>query len=381
MAKPTKYNNDIKKIIRHVFVLLLTIGMGLLIYVVLSQVSDFLTSHNFKSDFVNQLTLLLGKVWLPWVALSPLVVIIALRFPISPNSWPKLMLGHFVMLLILSLLHGLAISYYHHYFGLADELRHAYLPIQHIGHFLFGSSFFLFNLIIYMIFIASFNLRSFYNIAQQKDLETIRLSHKLTESKLLTLRMQINPHFLFNTLNVISVLILKKDNDKANDMIDRLSAFFRQTLDDSSGHWVTLQKELDMTSQYLDIEKLRFGDRLTVIENYAPEVLSTEVPSMILQPLVENAVRHGLEEKEEPGTLTIECMRLADRLLIQIKDDGVGCTFEKDANFHHGIGLTNVKQRLEQMYGTDHVFSLSGKPERGVTVSIELPLNRKGALR
>ncbi len=359
------------------FVLLLTIGIGLLIYVVLSQLSGLLTMHHFQSTFTSQLKFLLGKVWLPWVVLSPLVAMIALRFPISPNGWPKLMLGHFVILLFLSLLHGLVISYYHHYYGLADTLRESYLPIQHIGHFLFGSSLFLFNIIIYMIFVASFNLRSFYNTAQQKDLETIRLSHKLTESKLMTLRMQINPHFLFNTLNVISVLILKKDNDKANDMIDRLSVFFRQTLDESSGHWVTLQKELDMTSQYLAIEKLRFGDRLTVVENYSPEVLSTEVPSMILQPLVENAVRHGLEEKEEPGTLTIECMRLADRLLIQIKDDGVGCTFEKDSNFRHGIGLTNVKQRLEQMYGTDHVFSFTGKPEHGVTVTIELPLTTK----
>ena len=169
------------------------------------------------------------------------------------------------------------------------------------------------------------------------------MSQKLTESKLRALRMQINPHFLFNTLNVISVLILKQDNDKASDMIERLSVFFRQTLDDSAGHWVTLQKELDMSSQYLEIEKLRFGERLTVIEHYDPEVMETPVPSLILQPLVENAIRHGLEEKEEPGTLQIECLRLADRVLIQVKDDGVGCSFDKDASFRQGIGLSNVK--------------------------------------
>ena len=161
-------SSDIKKVMRQVVVLLMTIAVGLLIYVCLSQLSGWLTMHQFESNFIGQLTFLLGKVWLPWVVLSPLVAFIALRLPISPERWPWLLFCHFLLLLLLSFLHGLAIAYYHHHFAMGDTMREAYQPIQHIGHFLFGGSLFLFNIIIYMIFIASFNLRSFTTLPSKK---------------------------------------------------------------------------------------------------------------------------------------------------------------------------------------------------------------------
>ncbi len=250
-----------------------------------------------------------------------------------------------------------------------------YLPWQHIGHFLFGDSIFLYNAIVYTVLIASFNLRNFYNIAQQKELAASQLGLKLTESQLKTLRMQVNPHFLFNTLNSISVLVMKKENAKATEMIELLSGFFRQTLEDSKSQWVALETELEMTSQYLAIEQVRFGDRLTVIEKIAADTLKISVPSMILQPLVENALRHGLGEKEEPGVLVIECKRLADRLLIRITDDGAGCVFGGDKGVEMGVGLTNVQERLNHLYGDNHVIELLGKPGKGVAISIEIPVH------
>jgi LytS/YehU family sensor histidine kinase len=189
--------------------------------------------------------------------------------------------------------------------------------------------------------------------------------------------MQINPHFLFNTLNVISVLVMKQDNAKAGEMIERLSVFFRQTLEESSEQYLPLQQELDVIDQYLAIEELRFGDRLQIRRNFDPEALSALVPVLILQPLVENAIRHGLGEKLDAGVLSLECKRVADRLLIRIIDDGVGCSFSTNTGFTPGIGLSNVQQRLQQMYGNDHVFNLSGETGQGVTVSIEIPFTRQ----
>jgi two-component system, LytTR family, sensor kinase len=366
---------DNKNVFRHTFVLLLSIAVGLVCYVILSQISGHLTIHDFESNPIGQLQTLLLKSWVPWAILSPLVVFIARRFPISPNNWLSLIFIHLIFLLLVSLIHGAMISYHYHFLEDMNDYMATFLPWQHIGHFLFGDSLFLFDVIIYTAFIASFNLRNFYNIAEQRVLEAENLAYKLTESKLHALRMQINPHFLFNTLNVISVLVMKKENDKASDMIEKLSVFFRQTLDESSEQLVPLKKELDMISQYLSIEQLRFGDRLIVEERYNNDVMLVPVPSMILQPLVENAVGHGLGEKEEAGKLIIECKRLTDKLLIQIIDDGVGCTFEQDPNFKAGVGLTNVKQRLQQMYPGRHVFKLQGAAGKGVTISIEIPID------
>ena len=168
---------------------------------------------------------------------------------------------------------------------------------------------------------------------------------------------------------------IKKESAKATEMIERLSSFFRQTLEDSKSQWVPLKTELEMTSQYLAIEQVRFGDRLTIIEKIAPDALMVSVPSMILQPLVENALRHGLGEKEGPGELLLECKRLADRLLIRIVDDGAGCMFDGDEGVKLGVGLTNVQERLRQLYGDNHVIELLGKPGQGVAISIEIPVH------
>lgn len=362
------------QVIRHVVVLMLTLAVGLLVHSLLTELSNYISSHDFTPNWLERFKTAMTIIWLPWLILSPVMAFVSRRFVLTPSNWLILLPFHLCFLLLLSLLYVSILSLIYHYTGDGNAAIASYQPWQHIGHFLFKDSLLLYNIIIYMAFIASFSLKLSYTIAEQKEFEATTLSHKLTESKLQTLRMQINPHFLFNTLNVISVLIMKLENDKATEMIERLSLFFRRTLEESKGHWVPLKNELDMISQYLAIEQVRFGDRLAVTEQYEAAVMSVSVPSMILQPLVENALRHGLGEKEEAGRITIDCKRLADRLLIRIIDDGVGCTFEKDSRFRQGIGLTNVQQRLKQMYGDNHVFSLRGAINQGVTVSIELPI-------
>ncbi|MFT7559189.1 MAG: two-component system LytT family sensor kinase [Flavobacteriales bacterium] len=360
-------------IAKQIGLLMLVVAVGLSFYVLLTQISGLMTINDFESRFLSQLSFLLIKVWLPWFLLSPIVAIVALRFPLLPGNWFRRSLIHFSVLMALSLIHMTFVSYHYHFFETMSPVMATYLPWQHVGHFLFGDSLFLYNTLIYTLLVASFNLKSFYALAQQRGVEAEALSHKLTESKLHALRMQINPHFLFNALNVISVLVMKKEQDKAVNMIERLSSFFRSTLEESKRQWVPLSQELEMTSQYLDIEQLRFGDRLKIFEHYQAAALPVFVPSMILQPLVENAVRHGFGASEKPCELSIRCKIEDGFLVVVVSDDGAGCDFNAK-EFNRGIGLSNVEQRLKQLYGPLHQFVLEGTPGEGVSITLKMSI-------
>lgn len=354
-----------------------SIAVGLWVFIVFTQISGVLTIQNYESFAVEQTEFLMLKVWLPWLLLSPFVLWIAKKFPFSPENLVRKVLLHFGLFLALSLMHVSVISLHYHYFGDMAHDMDKYQPWQHIGHFLFGDEFFLFNLIIYTLFIASFNLRNFYTLAQKKQIESAQLNEQLSRTKLHALKMQINPHFLFNTLNVIQVLVMKKDNEKAAETLRRLSSFLRQTLDESDSQWVPLKAELEMIEQYMSIEQVRFGDRLVIDKDYEEGVMSTPVPSMILQPLVENAMRHGLGEKPQKGTLKIHTCKVSGSLIIEISDDGVGCNAEKVLKNAAGIGLNNVVERLQQMYGKQHIFDFKSAPGTGTKVTIEVPLTRR----
>src|SRR6185295_9404149 len=190
-----------------------------------------------------------------------------------------------------------------------------------------------------------------------------------------TLRMQIDPHFLFNALNAIAVLINKGENERAEKTIGLLSGFFRQTLESGDKHWVTLEQELELVRQYIAIAQVRFGDRLSVTEHYDKSVLGAPVPAMLLQPLVENAVTHGFGDKIGPCALKVVCRADGDRLSIEITDDGVGGQFHVGTGFEGGIGLKNVRGRLEQMYGSEQRFALASSPGKGTRIDIHLPLH------
>ena len=327
--------------IKNIAVLLISIWLGLVCYSLLSQISSWFTSHHFKMNLLAHIEFFTLRVWLPWVFLTPIVLMLALRFPIKPNDWLKGLLMHALFLLSLSLISGLLISLHYHFFENMSPGMEAYQPWQHIGHFLFGDNLFLFNTIIYTILVTNINIKNFAKIADKKVLIASQLNNQLIESQLQTLKMQINPHFLFNTLNVISVLVMKSEKQQATEMINRLSSFFRNSLDEKDHQLIPLKKELHHVEQYLAIEQVRFGDRISIVKNYDESALSILVPSMLLQPLIENAMQHGLEEKEGKGTLTISCQVQEGELSIIIMDDGAGCNFESN-HFKQGIGLSNV---------------------------------------
>ncbi|HMY72359.1 MAG TPA: histidine kinase, partial [Blastocatellia bacterium] len=179
------------------------------------------------------------------------------------------------------------------------------------------------------------------------------------------------PHFLFNTLNTIATLVRKQDNDAAVRMLAGLSDLLRHTLAQVDKQEVPLKQELEFIEQYLEIEQARFRDRLTVHWQVASETLTASVPNLILQPLVENAVRHGISKRAAGGTIEIRAWRDGDELLMQVRDDGPGLPESAEASPGLGVGLANTQARLERLYGANHKFTL--RNGKGVTVTLAIP--------
>jgi two-component system LytT family sensor kinase len=194
----------------------------------------------------------------------------------------------------------------------------------------------------------------------------------LMQARLEALSSQINPHFLFNTLNSISTLI-RTNPEQARTMLGRLSRILRRRLRNQD-HFSPLRDELEFIEDYLSIELVRFGDKLKVIKDIDPSVLDVLVPSMLLQPLVENSIRHGIAVKVEGGTVTLGARRNGDRLLILVEDDGVGIPeAELSGILNKGIGVSNVKERLKVLYNQDYRMLIDSQPGRGTRIEIEVP--------
>jgi two-component system LytT family sensor kinase len=194
----------------------------------------------------------------------------------------------------------------------------------------------------------------------------------LMQARLEALSSQINPHFLFNTLNSISTLI-RTNPEQARTMLGRLSRILRRRLRNQD-HFSPLRDELEFIEDYLSIELVRFGDKLKVIKDIDPSVLDVLVPSMLLQPLVENSIRHGIAVKVEGGTVTLGARRSGDRLLILVEDDGVGIPeAELSGILNKGIGVNNVKERLKVLYNQDYRMLIDSHPGRGTRIEIEVP--------
>src|SRR5262245_7733726 len=355
------------------------VWVGFAVYTVLQQVSGMLTLRNFTLSLVRPIVVLTLYYWLPWVAFAPLVAVGSARFPIRPNDWPKALLAHSLLLLGIALVHGLGVGILYHYLRAPGTDMASYQPWQHAGHFLFGDDMLLFDMVVYAWLAATLNIRNFHQIVRQQELDASKLNQRLAELRLQTLRMQIDPHFLFNAMNAVAVLIKKGENEHAEQTLGRLSNFFRHTLESSDRHWVTLEEELELVRQYIGIVQVRFGDRLTVTEHCDANVRATPVPAMLLQPLIENAVMHGFGDKVGPCSLKLACRADGDSLAIAIEDDGIGGRFYSDPKFEEGIGLKNVRGRLEQLYGREHEFALASTPGAGTRIEVRVPLFPKAA--
>lgn len=222
------------------------------------------------------------------------------------------------------------------------------------------------NVVVYLLLVGVGHAVHFARATRMRERE-------LEDARLRTLRSQLQPHFLFNTLNTIASFV-RDEPLKAERMIARLSAMLRSSLHRASAQEVPLREELDLLEPYLEIERMRFEDRLRIEVDAEPAVLSARVPSLMLQPLVENAVRHGVARRTGSGRVAIHARREHDRLRIEVRDDGVG--LEPADGERSGIGLANIRARLRRLYGERQSFTLedASGSDGGVVATVELPL-------
>ncbi len=222
----------------------------------------------------------------------------------------------------------------------------------------------------------------YYRQLQQQTRQALAATAMAHQAQLKMLRYQLNPHFLFNTLNAISTLVLDRQNNVANQMVQGLSAFLRHSLDSDPMQRVTLKQELDALNLYLGIEKIRFAERLQVETRIAPECYSALLPSMLLQPLVENAIKYAIAKLVEGGRLVIGAERRDGRLVLSVVDNGPGCPdFDKANGQGCGVGLKNTRERLKVLYGAEQSVDVRNRREGGVEVTLSIPYEAGGAPR
>ncbi len=218
------------------------------------------------------------------------------------------------------------------------------------------------------------NVIDYYERYQAGELRTSQLETKLVQAELQALRMQLQPHFLFNTLNSISALQLT-DVETANKMTARLGDFLRLTLDNVGTQVVTLRQEMEFLRSYLDIERIRFQDRLTIQMEIEPDTLDIKVPNLILQPIVENAIRYAVVKRTGFGEITLRAHRRQEFLQIEVEDNGIGLQLPHNSNraTRGGVGLANTEARLQQLYGKTFRFEIQNAKSGGVLVTIAIP--------
>ena len=299
-----------------------------------------------------------------WVLLTPLVVYLAHRYPFGRTVWKQRLTGHIGFAILLVVLSSFIFA----------AMQWGYAVFSGNEAFVFSSVFsgilfrsFFIDVFIYMILLAVVH-------AYEYNSRSAILQTQLAQAQLQALRMQLNPHFLFNTLHAISSL-MDVDVKDARRMMANLSELLRYSLDNEGELQVPLEEELAFLQRYLKIEQARFQDRLTVSIDVDDQARDALVPNLILQPLVENAIKHGIAPYAAAGTVEIRARRVENQIEIQIRDNGPGLQ-ESTQKIRNGIGLTNTRQRLDQLYGSGYTFDLQNGEKGGLTVNLVVPYQK-----
>ncbi len=308
--------------------------------------------------------------WYAWAALTPVIAVLVRRFPFTKGRWRKSVLVHLVASMVLFGAHfGL--------FGLGSHVLHLAPPgprrllvpppppagpVQDAFRWYFFRGAGTYGLIVGGLVLLDY---------VRKDRQRVALEGQLALAELKALRMQLQPHFLFNTLHAIGVLI-HSDPKAAHVMLTRLAELLRLSLDTASEPELPLEVELAFVEKYLAIQKARFGDRLTVRYALEPDAMRGLVPTLVMQPLVENALEHGVAPHARPGVIEIAASRTANALTIRVRDNGNGLS-EREGRVKSGVGLANTRGRLRQLYGDRSRLTLANAVGGGLEVILEMP--------
>jgi len=291
-----------------------------------------------------------------WAMIAPLVTRLARRFPFTRATLARSVAVHVPASLVISV------------FKLVVD--------QFLRRALFGFSTYMLisslapNFLFYWGIVAAAHGLGYYRSSKEKELRASQLEARLAQTRLQLLQMQLHPHFLFNTLNAISELV-HEDPETADRMIAGLSELLREALTVGAVPEVSLAHEIDLLQRYLDIQQARFGDRLRVTIHLDPEVADALVPHLLLQPIVENSIRHGLAHRADAGRIAIDARASGDSVIITVEDDGRGVRDGDDVQ--EGVGLGNTRARLQELYGPAQSLDLHKAAGGGAVVTLRIP--------
>ncbi|MBD0371028.1 MAG: histidine kinase [Pyrinomonadaceae bacterium] len=311
-------------------------------------------------------------IWSYWALLTPLIFHLSERIPLSRGRLGCAILSHFTLSILLGLLHIALLA------GLGAFFipnRAGTLTTFYVGFGRVVRAYLYVELILYWAILGTGIARDSYHKYLEREIKSRELETELNLARLEALRTQIQPHFLFNALNTVAMLVRNNESIQAVEMVAGIGDLLRSSLSGNSEQEVPLATELNFVRRYLAIEEFRFPDRLRVEVDVPEELLAAEVPNLILQPLVENAIRHGVARSSSSGLVRIVARREDGWLELSVEDDGPGLPsgFEPDAAV--GIGLRNVRSRLEQLYGSRQEFSIRNLEPKGAVASLRIPFH------
>lgn len=325
---------------------------------------------------------ILAHSWLSWIffafATGPIAAMVR-SFPARGRQWrrsvPTLAGGGAVVLVLMAAWDVAAVKIESHLFDTTEILGAlAELPLPRLYEELL-IRYAAVTLLAYAATVTALQAIAFRRSLQERELRQSQLEAQLAQARLAVLKAQLHPHFLFNTLNSIAALV-HADPEGAERMIVLLSELLRTTLSSTDEHEIPLRRELDVLERYLEIERMRFSDRLSVVVEPGYGTLDALVPNLILQPLVENAIRHGIAPRLAPGTVTVRSRDSGRTLEIEVADNGVGLSPGRTGDGSHGVGLANTRERLHQLYGDAAGLDLAANPGGGLVARLHLPLKR-----
>lgn len=304
--------------------------------------------------------------WIAWAPWTALVIWLVRKMPFRREGWWKPILVHIGVCAVAASAQMLLAVLLDRTFWpggvsspVSEHIRSAFLRLSD------------FEVVTYMAVLTAGVALDYFRRYRDEQLSATRLQTEFVKAQLLALRSQLNPHFLFNALNSV-ISLMDRDVPAAQRMVARLGELLRLSLGTDEA-MVPLARELSLVMQYLEIERIRFGDRLTVTVDVPADLLDIDVPNLVLQPLVENAIVHGVGPRPGPGRVTVQAHRLGTTLILRVLDDGVGLS-RNGTPSGHGIGVGNTRARLHAMYGDDASLTLRQADWGGAVAEVRLPL-------